>query len=370
MILELEGLTHRYGDELAVDDVSFGLEEGELVALLGPSGCGKTTIVQAIAGHVRPTAGRVRLRDRDVTDEPPEARRVGLVFQESTLYPHMTVNENVAYGLASRDIDARRREELVAEYLELVDLRDQRDAYPAELSGGQQRRVELARALAPQPDVLLLDEPLSALDRALCERLRDEIACIQDETGVTTLFVTHDQEEAMALADRLVVMDDGRISGDGPPRTLYESPPTPFVASFLGRSNALPATVVAREPLTVALGDREIQLCNSDRSPPPGTPVTCHIRPEDLSVRPPGAAGTDGTTPSLTGDVADVTDVGRRYDVTVRLETGDELVVEAVDDPPQTGERLAVDLPRDRIAVFDADGRKRERSVSVPETEG
>ncbi|WP_293031514.1 ABC transporter ATP-binding protein [Natronococcus sp.] len=361
MILELEALTHRYGDELAVDDVSFGLEEGELVALLGPSGCGKTTIVQAIAGHVRPTAGRILLRDRDVAEEPPEARRVGVVFQESTLYPHMTIRENVAYGLASRDIEAGRRAELVTEYLELVALRDQRDAYPAELSGGQQRRVELARALAPQPDVLLLDEPLSALDRALRERLREEIARIQDETGVTTLFVTHDQEEAMSLADRLVVMGDGRIAGDGTPRALYESPPTPFVASFLGRSNALPATVVGREPLTVALGDREITLPSSDRSLPTGTPVTCHVRPEDLSVRSSDAAGTGGTAPLLSGNVADVTDVGRRYDLTVRIETGDELVVEAVDDPPTAGERLAIELPRDRIAVFDADGCERDR---------
>ncbi|WP_394740733.1 ABC transporter ATP-binding protein [Natronococcus roseus] len=370
MILELEALTHRYGDELAVDDVSLGLEEGELVALLGPSGCGKTTIVQAIAGHVRPTAGRVRLRDRDVTDQPPEARRVGVVFQESTLYPHMTVRENVAYGLASRDTDARERAELVVEYLELVALRDQLDAYPAELSGGQQRRVELARALAPQPDVLLLDEPLSALDRALRERLRAEIARIQDETGVTTLFVTHDQAEAMALADRLIVMDDGRISGDGTPRTLYESPPTPFVASFLGRSNALPATVVAREPPTVTLSGQEITLRSSARSPPAGASVTCHVRPEDLLLTPSADAGTDGTMPSIPGEVAAVTDVGRRYDVTVRTETGGELVAEITDDPPTAGDRVVVELPRDRIALFDADESERGRLVAANETRG
>ncbi|MDG5817865.1 ABC transporter ATP-binding protein [Natronococcus sp. A-GB7] len=370
MILELESLTHRYGDELAVDDVSFGLEEGELVALLGPSGCGKTTIVQAIAGHVRPTAGRIRLRDRDVTEEPPEARRVGVVFQESTLYPHMTVGENVAYGLASGDIGAREREKLVTEYLELVALRDQRDAYPAELSGGQQRRVELARALAPQPDVLLLDEPLSALDRTLRERLREEIARIQDETGVTTLFVTHDQEEAMALADRLVVMDEGRLSGNATPRVLYESPPTPFVASFLGRSNALPATVVAREPPTVAVGDRELELQSSVRSPPTGASVTCHVRPADLSISPPEAAGASGTRLSIPGEVVTVADVGRRYDVTVRTETGDELVVELTDDPPTAGERVAVELPRDRIAVFDADENERQRLVAANETRG
>ncbi|SIS15246.1 ABC transporter ATP-binding protein [Natronorubrum thiooxidans] len=349
MILELEELSHRYGTELAVDDVSFGLESGELVALLGPSGCGKTTIVQAVAGHVRPTAGRVVLRGDDVTDTPPESRRVGIVFQQPTLYPHMTVSENVAYGLAPRDIDPDRRDELVDEYLDLVALHEQRTAYPAELSGGQQRRVELARALAPQPDVLVLDEPLSALDRTLREQLRDEIARIQRETGVTTLFVTHDQEEAMALADRLVVMNDGQVAGVGQPRTLYESPPTPFVASFLGRSNTLSATVVDQHPLTITLGTHEIRLDGTARDFSAGTPVTCHIRPKDLSLR---SSAAPGTTPSLPCDVVHVADLGRRYDVTVQSVTGDELVVEQSGNPPATGETITVVMPQDSIQLF------------------
>ncbi len=351
MILELEGLRHRYGEELAIEDVSFGLEEGELLGLLGPSGCGKTTIVQAIAGHVRPTAGRVFLRGRDVTGEPPETRRVGIVFQRSTLYPHMTVGENVAYGLVSRDVDPDRRGALVEEYLELVDLHGRREAYPSELSGGQRRRVELARALAPRPDVLVLDEPLSALDRRLRRQLRGEIARIQRETGVTTLVVTHDQEEAMALADRLVVMNAGRVVGVDRPRTLYESPPTPFVASFLGRSNALPATVVGRHPLSVTLGGREVAF---DDGPdvPAGTTVSCHVRPEDVSIHPPHVA-VPGTDPVLSGEVRHVEDVGRRYDVTVAVETGDELLVETSSDPPAVGDRVAVALSGDRVTVFD-----------------
>ncbi|MEF8883254.1 MAG: ABC transporter ATP-binding protein, partial [Halapricum sp.] len=251
MTLELDGLTHCYGDEVAVEDVSFGIDAGEIVGLLGPSGCGKTTIVQAIAGHVNPTDGGVRLRGRDVTDNPPETRDVGIVFQEPTLFPHMTVEENVAYGLKPQDIDPAERSETVERYLELVSLGDQREAFPSALSGGQKRRVELARALAPEPDLLLLDEPLSALDRALRERLRKEIARIQRETGVATLYVTHDQETAMGLADRLVVVTEGQVAGVGEPRDLYESPSSPFVAAFLGGSNRLPVTVDANGEFTV-----------------------------------------------------------------------------------------------------------------------
>ena len=353
MTLEVDALSHRYGTEVAVDDVSFDLDAGELVALLGPSGCGKTTLVQAIAGHIRPTAGRVVLRGADVTDSPPENRRVGVVFQQSTLFPHMTVGENVAYGLAAQEHSSDRQDELVGEYLALVDLDGREHAYPGELSGGERRRVELARALAPQPDVLVLDEPLSALDRALRQQLRDEIARIHRETGVTTLFVTHDQEDAMALADRLVVMNDGRVAGVGRPRTLYESPPNPFVASFLGRSNMLAATVVEQQPLTISLGTQELTIPDANGEGPAGGPVTCHIRPAELSL----GAPDNGTALSLPGEVAHVADVGRRYDVTVQSVTGDELLVEQSANPPAVGETVTVEVPRDSLQVFGADGR-------------
>ncbi|WP_440764582.1 ABC transporter ATP-binding protein [Natronorubrum sp. DTA7] len=359
MMLELESVSHRYGTELAVDDVSFGVAEGELVALLGPSGCGKTTLVQAVAGHVRPTAGRVTLRGADVTDAPPESRGVSVVFQQSTLYPHMTVDENVAYGLKARGVESDRRADVVSEYLELVDLLDQRDAYPSELSGGQRRRVELARAVAPQPDVLLLDEPLSALDRSLRERLRDEIARIQRETGVTTLFVTHDQAEAMTLADRLVVMDDGSVAGVGEPRTLYGSPPTPFVASFLGRSNELSATVVRQEPLTLALGGQEVVLSDSRVDVSTGSAISCHVRPDDLALGTGGAPGSDGPAVSVPGTVTRVVDTGRRYDVTVRLETETEVVLEQTETPPATGESVSVGLLEADLTIFGADQRDR-----------
>jgi ABC-type Fe3+/spermidine/putrescine transport system ATPase subunit len=352
MLLEVEELTHRYGSEPAVEGVSFGIPEGEVAALLGPSGCGKTTIVQAIAGHVRPTAGRVRLRGEDVTRAPPEARQVGIVFQRPTLYPHMTVGENVAYGLEAQDVDPARQDELVEEYLELVALRDQRDAYPAELSGGQQRRVELTRALAPEPDVLLLDEPLSALDRTLRDQLRDEIARIQRETGVTTLFVTHDQEDAMALADRLVVMNEGTVADTGDPRALYESPPTPFVASFLGRSNTVGATVVGTQPPVLAVGDQELTLSGLSTDRPKGVTVTCHVRPEALRL---GALDGAGTVPTLHGEVTDVADLGRRYDVSVQLSTGDGLVVERLAEPPSVGASVGIEVPPGTVTLLPAD---------------
>ena len=348
MIVELDGITHRYNDEAAVEDVSFGVESGELVALLGPSGCGKTTLVQAIAGHIRPTAGRIRLRGRDVTDDPPESRRIGLVFQESTLYPHMTAFENVAYGVAAREDDPERRAAIATEYLDLVALGDQRDASPGGLSGGQRRRVELARALAPEPDLLVLDEPLSALDRALRTQLRDVIAQIHRETGVATLFVTHDQRDAMAVADRLVVMTAGRVAATGTPRALYESPPTPFVASFLGRSTAVSGRLVATDPPRVAVGDRELRVDAAVGDRQSSDRVTCHARPRALKLG-------DGGDPnrSLYGEVTAVADAGRHYDVSVCVAPDEELRVECTAAPPGVGESVAIEFPDTGVTLFD-----------------
>ena len=367
MIVELDGLTRRYDGEPAVDDVSFDVASGELVALLGPSGCGKTTVVQAIAGHVTPTAGRVRLRGRDVTTDPPESRRIGLVFQEPTLYPHMTAFENVAYGVAAREDDPEDRESVVATYLGLVGLADQRDAYPRALSGGQRRRVELARALAPEPDLLVLDEPLSALDRSLRTQLRNAIARIHRETGVATLFVTHDQRDAMAVADRLVVMADGHAAAVGAPRELYESPPTPFVASFLGRSTTVSGTLVGMDPTRVAVEGAEVTVDAATGDRTPGDPVTCHLRPRALGLQRDADAtrssdGDDGSAhgpgtgadldQSLPGKVTGVADAGRHYDVSVRVAPDEEVVVECTAGPPAVGASVAVELPAGGVTIF------------------
>jgi len=354
MILELDGLTHQYDETLAVEDISFGVEEGELIALLGPSGCGKTTLVQAIAGHIQPVDGRIRFRDEDVTKQPPERRDVGLVFQESTLFPHMSVAENVSYGLKPAGIDADRRQQRVAEYLSLIALGDHADSRPTELSGGQTRRVELARALAPEPDLLLLDEPLSALDRQLRTRLQREIQRIQAETGVTTLFVTHDQEEAMALADRLVVMDDGSVSAVGSPRTLYEQPPNLFVASFLGRSNTLSLDVTGRETPAVELGTEAVRI-QSDHAGTTPQQVICHLRPRHLGIE----TVDGGTKPiSLTGRVESVDDLGRRYDVAVELDCGETVIVEQTASPPSAGQSVRVEAPAEAVSVFATSGER------------
>lgn len=281
MTLEVEGLSHRYGDELVVDNVSLALESGELLGLLGPSGSGKTTIVQIIAGHCQPAEGRIFLCGEDVTTVPPESRDIGLVFQQSSLFPHMTAGENVAYGAATRDVEDPPAT-IVSRYLKLVGLGNERETHPSELSGGQRRRVELARALATDPDVLLLDEPLSALDRRLRQDLRSEIARIHRETGITTVYVTHDQETALTLADRLVVLQDGQVSERGPPRELYERPPNRFVATFLGDESTLPARVVSDDPPVLEWAGLGFEL-PAETTVEPGRKRSLHLRPERIS---------------------------------------------------------------------------------------
>ncbi|QKY16673.1 ABC transporter ATP-binding protein [Halorubrum sp. CBA1229] len=246
--VELDGVTKRYGDTAAVDDVSLRVREGEFFTLVGPSGCGKTTTLRLIAGFEEPTAGTVRFSGESVAGVPPEDRDVGVVFQNYALFPHMTVGENVGYGLNFADPpEGMSRDERVAELLELVDLPDAADREPESLSGGQQQRVAMARALAPGPDLLLLDEPMSALDAQLRERLRVQVREIQSELSITTVYVTHDQEEALAISDRVAVMRDGTPEQIAPPRTVYREPATRFVAEFVGDNNVFAGRVTAIE---------------------------------------------------------------------------------------------------------------------------
>jgi ABC-type Fe3+/spermidine/putrescine transport system ATPase subunit len=382
-MLELDAVSHRYDGESAVEAVSFGVGSGELVGVLGPSGCGKTTLVRAIAGHLHPTAGRVLLRGTDVTDDPPESRRVGLVFQEPTLYPHMTVSGNVAYGVAARDVGPDDHDAVVIEYLRLMGLADRGDASPRDLSGGQRRRVELARALAPEPDLLVLDEPLSALDRSLRTRLRSEIGRIHRETGVSTLFVTHNQPDAMAVADRLVVMTDGRVAAVGTPRDLYESPPTPFVASFLGRSTTVGGTLLDTSPPRVSVGETELTLPETETGRSVGERVTCHLRPRDLTVRGADAARPSGVpsegiersddaaaTPvrSLRGEVAAVRDAGLQYDVRVAVAPDGDVTVARTAAPPSVGAPVAVDVPAGAVTLFGSEYAASAAGAGVPVT--
>jgi putative spermidine/putrescine transport system ATP-binding protein len=250
--LVLEALTKRFGPHVAVDGLSLGVDKGEFVALLGPSGCGKTTTLQMIAGFVEPTSGAVRLEGRDLLAMKPSRRGLGIVFQSYALFPHMTVAENVAFGLEMQGVAAAERTRRVGETLELVGLTAFSGRFPRQLSGGQQQRVALARALVIRPQILLLDEPLSNLDAKLREEMQIELRQIQRTVGTTTILVTHDQAEAMALSDRIVVMNHGRAEQIGPPHEAYERPATPFVASFLGKTNLLDGATVRPEKISFA----------------------------------------------------------------------------------------------------------------------
>src|SRR6266576_276932 len=239
--LELDRVGKQFGAQTVVDDFSLAVGKGEFVSFVGPSGCGKTTTLQMIAGFLDPSRGAIRLEGRDLTAVPPAKRGLGIVFQSYALFPHMTAAENVAFGLEMRRVPRAERDERVRAVLAMVGLAGYEDRYPRRMSGGQQQRVALARALVIRPSVLLLDEPLSNLDAKLREDMQIELRQIQRSLGTTTILVTHDQSEAMALADRIVVMNQGRVEQIASPQDAYETPATPFVAGFLGRTNILKA---------------------------------------------------------------------------------------------------------------------------------
>jgi putative spermidine/putrescine transport system ATP-binding protein len=287
--VSLAAVRKAYAGRTVLDDLNLDLVQGEMVALLGPSGCGKTTTLRILAGLERPDAGRVTIAGSDVTAAPARSRNIGVVFQNYSLFPHLSARENVAYGLRIRRMDRRGRAQRAEELLELVGLAEHGAKFPHQLSGGQQQRVALARALAIQPQLLLLDEPLSALDASVRGRLRDEIRRIQRQEGITTLMVTHDQEEALTMADRVGVMLDGRIEQLATSETLYNEPETPFVAQFVGVVNRIQGPVENGRITVLGAG---LQIAN--REPVTSARATALIRPEDISVKPAGAGDTAG----------------------------------------------------------------------------
>ena len=338
----LENLSKHYGPTVAVADVTLSVAEGEFVALLGPSGCGKTTTLRMVAGFIPPTAGRIGIGGRDVTLLPPHRRDTGMVFQSYALFPHMTVAENVAFGLEMRKVPKAEREARVAEALRLVRLDQLAARYPRALSGGQQQRVALARALVVKPGVFLLDEPLSNLDAKLRAEVRVEIRALQRRLNLTTLFVTHDQEEALTMADRLVVMHRGIVQQVGTPEELYERPANAFVAGFIGKSNffagVLETPGVFRTQGGLALA------CAPDRLAPGGEALLA-VRPERIVLAPPATAAPDGAN-ALPGRISLVTYLGALTEYRVDLADGSEAL--AVAPTP------AADNPAPRLAPGDA----------------
>jgi spermidine/putrescine ABC transporter ATP-binding subunit len=286
--VQIERVTKRFGDVTAVDEVSLDVRRGELFALLGPSGCGKTTLLRLIGGLEEPSAGVIRIHGEDMTHVPPHRRPVNMVFQHYALFPHLTVEENVAFGLPYKQVPRPERAARVGKALELVRLTGLGNRRPDQLSGGQRQRVALARALVLEPEVLLLDEPLAALDPNLRKEVQVELKHLQRRLGITFVFVTHDREEALALSDRIAVMSHGRVEQAGTPVEVFESPATEFVARFLGASNFFTAEVVsaAGGVLTLRLPSGAIvEVPMPGSAPPPGGTVRFLVRPEKLALR-------------------------------------------------------------------------------------
>ncbi|MFB6299345.1 MAG: ABC transporter ATP-binding protein [Halobacteriales archaeon] len=329
--VSLEHITKRFDETIAVDGVSLTVEPGETVGLVGPSGCGKTTTLRTVAGFETPTEGRVLLGGEEVTHVPPEQRDVGLVFQSYALFDNMTVQRNVEFGLKMRDMAKSTRAQRAEELLSLLDIEELADRDPTTLSGGQQQRVGLARALAIEPRVLLLDEPMTGLDAKLKSRLQEEIGSLLDDIEVTTLYVTHDQAEAMVMCDRIAVMNDGTIEQIGTPDEVYERPANSFVADFVGTSNRLPATIT----------NGDLDLGHATVDAPPNTidgEVTVIARPEAFTL--------DGGP--IKAIIEDRFYLGEYVRATARLPDGRELTLrfDPKDDPADNTVQLSLDPNR------------------------
>ncbi len=343
--LRLVEVTKRFGPTVAVDRVSLEIEEGSFFTLLGPSGCGKTTLLRVVAGFHLPDRGEVYLRERRITHLPPHLRGTAMVFQEYALFPHMTVEENVAYGLRMRRVPAAEARARVARVLELVGLVGQEGKYPHQLSGGQQQRVALARALVVEPEVLLLDEPLSNLDAKLRVRVREELRELQRRLGQTTVYVTHDQEEALALSDRIAVMNTGRVLQVGTPEEIYLRPKNRFVAEFVGLANFLEGYWVSPGVVRTATGDLRV-----GQAAAPGGRALLAVRPEEVRLH---RGAPEGAVNLLRGRVRSVTFLGSVRRCTVELDGVSWVVDVRGEESVRPAEEVYLEVPPDRARVVE-----------------
>jgi putative spermidine/putrescine transport system ATP-binding protein len=338
--LELQQLRKTFGRVVAVDSLDLVIDRGELVSLVGPSGCGKTTTLRMVAGLAEADRGRILLEGRDVTREPASKRGMGVVFQSYALFPNMTAAENIGYGLAVRKRSGADVKRKVAELVDLIQIGDAAQRYPHQLSGGQQQRVALARALAIEPPVLLLDEPLSALDAAVRLTLRLEIRRIQRSLGIATMYITHDQEEALSISDRVAVMRDGRIEQLGTPEEIYTAPANEYVARFVGTSNRLPVRVSDADGSVVEWQGRAVRVAPDNRFRA-GGPAVLVVRPERVRVT--GPVNGSGDASTWPGTVVERTFLGSVTRFTVRV--GEELVLADVPGEATAAVRYGIDDP-------------------------
>ncbi len=349
--LDIENLRKSFGAQNAVQHFELAVARGEFVSFLGPSGCGKTTTLRMIAGFETPTSGSIRIDGRDVTYLRPNQRKVGMVFQSYALFPNMTVAENVAFGLKVARRPAAEIAPRVTEMLRLIKLPDLGGRYPYQLSGGQQQRVALARALAIKPQVLLLDEPLSALDAKIRVSLREEIRTVQRDLGITTIYVTHDQEEALSMSDRIVVMNEGRVEQIGTPFEIYNSPRTRFVASFVGTLNILAGRVVDAASGRLAIDDQEIVAAGAIAGAQRGETRSVALRPEAVSL------GDAGEHNRLKGTVEEVSFLGAIVRIRVRLRES-AISFDTFNNPnvppPTRGKSVTIGFTREDVLVLES----------------
>ena len=353
--LRLVDLRKSFGDVGAVRGVSFDVPKGAYVCLLGPSGCGKTTILRTVAGFYVPDGGRLEIAGRDQSTVPPNRRNLGMLYQNYALFPHMSVQENVAFGLKMRGVDASVRDERVTRMLELVHLEGLGNRRPRQLSGGQQQRVALARAIAIQPEILLLDEPLSNLDAKLRKRMQIELKDLQRSTGLTTVHVTHDQEEALTLADTVIILNEGRIMQIGPPREVYTRPSNVFVADFLGHANFVAGRCTGRagDVLLFTSDNGETLKSSATTDVQEGDPVKAFIRPELAAVHPGGASASSNC---LKGTVANVVFSGSLVSLNVAIGGDRTVTVERQSGDPaslmQVGDAVDVVFPEEALQLL------------------